>query len=163
MDVFSFPYQQYLKDELPEEIKQLVAMAEAACAQAYAPYSQLKVGAAVLMTDGQTITGANQENASYPVGICAERAVLSTINPSDDRKIKAIAVTYTAEDTTQLAPIAPCGMCRQSILEMQHRQGTPITLYMCGPGNEVTMVEDSEFLLPFSFGNKDLPGYKPQG
>jgi cytidine deaminase len=161
MELFNFPFQQYLKAELPAEILTLVDAADSATQKAYAPYSNLKVGAAVLMADGNIATGANQENASYPVGICAERAVLSTIQINEHSMIKAIAVTYHSDDLNE-KPIAPCGMCRQSILEAQHRQQSPIAVYMCSPGGQVIMIEDSEYLLPFSFGSDQLPAYKPQ-
>jgi cytidine deaminase len=162
MDSFTFPYQQYLHSELPDEMQELVTAAGNATQRAYAPYSDLKVGAAVLMADGTILTGANQENAAFPVGICAERAILSNIHLSDETKIKAVAVTYSADNKQTDKPIAPCGMCRQAILEMQHRQHSPIAVYMCSPKGLVIMVENAEFLLPFAFGNDDLPAYKPQ-
>jgi cytidine deaminase len=162
MDVYNFPYQHYLKNELPEEMQKLADAATAATELAYAPYSKFKVGASVLMSDGTILSGANQENASYPIGVCAERAVLAGIHVSEDYKVKAIAVTFTSDAPVGDNPIAPCGMCRQSILEMQHRQDSPIAIYMCGPGGKVIMIEDAEFLLPFSFGSKDLPSFKPQ-
>jgi cytidine deaminase len=161
MELFNFPFQQYLKAELPTEIQKLVVAADKATQKAYAPYSKLKVGAAVLMADGSIVTGANQENASYPVGICAERAVLSSIEIHEHSMIKAIAVTYSGDNMNE-KPIAPCGMCRQSILEAQRRQQSPVAVYMCSPAGQIIMVEDSEYLLPFSFGSDQLPAYKPQ-
>ncbi|HYD21457.1 MAG TPA: cytidine deaminase [Flavipsychrobacter sp.] len=162
MDSYTFPYQQYLKAELPADMQQLVEAAEAATKGAYAPYSNLKVGASILMEDGNIVTGFNQENAAFPVGICAERAILSTIDLAKGTKIKAIAVTYSSDNNQNEKPIAPCGMCRQSILEMQQRQQAPIAVYMCSPKGLVIMIENAEFLLPFSFGSDDLPTYKPQ-
>lgn len=162
MDSYTFPYQQYLKAELPAEMQELVSAAEAATGKAYAPYSNLKVGSAILMTDGKIVAGSNQENASYPVGICAERAALSGVAVDEQNMVKAIAVSYLGGEGEGQKPIAPCGMCRQSILEMQHRQGFPIAVYMCSPAGQVIMVENAEHLLPFSFGSDDLPVFKPQ-
>lgn len=163
MEQYSFAYQRYLKTELPEEIQQLVAAADKATEKAYAPYSKFQVGSAVLMTDGSIVTGANQENASYSNGICAERAALSGIVINDQSpKVKAIAIAYYEETKLNEMPLAPCGMCRQTILEMQQRQQEPIHIYMCSPSGQVIMVEDAEFLLPFSFGSNMLPGVNTQ-
>jgi cytidine deaminase len=163
MEQYSFAYQRYSHAELPEEIQQLVAVAETATEKAYAPYSKFIVGAAVLMTDGTISKGANQENAAYSNGVCAERAALAGIHIDDESpKIKAIAITYYEETKLNEMPLAPCGMCRQTILEMQHRQQAPIHIYMCSPSGQVILVEDAEFLLPFSFGSKMLPGDNTQ-
>lgn len=162
MDQFTFPYQQYLKGELPAEIQTLVEAADKATQKAYAPYSKLKVGAAVLMADGSIVSGANQENAAFPAGICAERAVLASVDINENSTVKAIAVSYSEDEKMSEKPIAPCGLCRQTILEVQHRQQSPITIYMCAPGGLVIMVEDAEFLLPFFFGSDHLPTFKPQ-
>lgn len=164
MQQYSFAYQVYGKGELPNDIAQLVAAANAATGKAYAPYSNLKVGAAILMTDGSIVTGANQENAAYPNGVCAERAALAHVHiDNDGPKIKAIAVTYNGKTKNPDKPIAPCGMCRQNILEMQHRQQEPIAIYMCSPTEQVLMIENSEHLLPFSFGSDNLPEADPPG
>jgi cytidine deaminase len=164
MQQYSFAYQVYAKGELPTEIEQLVAAANTATAKAYAPYSNLKVGAAILMTDGNIITGANQENAAYPNGICAERSALAHVHiDSESPKVKAIAVTYSGKIKNPEKPIAPCGMCRQNILETQHRQQAPIAVYMCSPSGQVLMIEDAEHLLPFSFGSDNLPFTDPPG
>lgn len=164
MQQYTFAYQVYAKGELPPDIEQLVAAANAATGKAYAPYSNLKVGAAILMTDGSIVTGANQENAASPNGVCAERAALAHVHIDDESpKVKAIAVTYTGKTKNTEKPIAPCGMCRQNILEMQQRQQSPITVYMCSPGGQVLMIEDAGNLLPFSFSSDDLPSVDPPG
>lgn len=164
MQQYSFAYQVYANGELPEDIARLVDAAGTATGKAYAPYSNLKVGAAILMTDNSIITGANQENAAYPNGMCAERAALAQVQIDDENpKIKAIAVTYTGKTKNPEKPIAPCGMCRQNILEMQHRQQSPITIYMCSPEGQVLMIEDIEHMLPFSFGSDNLPEVDPPG
>ena len=157
MQNFEFAYERLPKTQLPGAIQQLIASAEAAAENAYAPYSRFKVGAAVLLTDGTTITGSNHENASYPVGICAERAALAALDMSNKaNKVKAIAITYKANRNTHDNPVAPCGMCRQAILEVQQWQDAPVAIYMHGPNNEVIYVENAGYLLPFSFGSGDL-------
>jgi cytidine deaminase len=157
MQDFKFPYERQVKTELPANIQQLLAAAEAVADKAYAPYSHFKVGAALLMEDGNMITGSNHENASYPVGICAERAALSALDMNNDaNKVKAIAVTYKPTGHTHNNPVAPCGMCRQAILEVQQWQGRPIAVYMYGPDGEVIYVDNAAFLLPFAFGSGDF-------
>ncbi len=157
MQDFKFPYERQVKTELPANIQQLLAAAEAVADKAYAPYSHFKVGAALLMEDGSMITGSNHENASYPVGICAERAALSALDMNNDaNKVKAIAVTYKPTGHTHNNPVAPCGMCRQAILEVQQWQGRPIAVYMYGPDGEVIYVDNAAFLLPFAFGSGDF-------
>ena len=164
MQQYTFPYQLYLNSELPAEIENLVAAATKATEKAYAPYSNLKVGAAILMTDGSIITGANQENAAFPNGLCAERSALAHVHIDDESpKVKAIVVTYSGKIQNPEKPISPCGMCRQNILETQHRQQSPITVYMCSPSGQVLMIEDAEHLLPFSFGSDNLPFTDPPG
>ncbi|MBS1587444.1 MAG: cytidine deaminase [Bacteroidetes bacterium] len=157
MQNFQFPYQRLVKTELSPEIQELVAAAEAVAEHAYAPYSHFKVGAALLLADGSMVTGNNHENASYPVGICAERAALSALDMNDTaNKVKAIVVTYRPGQQTHNSPVAPCGMCRQAILEVQQWQQQPIAMYMYGPDGEVIFVENAAFLLPFAFGSGDF-------
>ncbi|OJW84886.1 MAG: cytidine deaminase [Bacteroidetes bacterium 46-16] len=157
MQNFQFPFERLMKTQLPADIQQLVAAAEQVADKAYAPYSHFKVGAALLMEDGSMITGSNHENASYPVGICAERAALATLDMNNNaNKVRAISVTYKPTGHTHNNPVAPCGMCRQAILEVQQWQGQPIAIYMYGPDGEVIYVENAAFLLPFAFGGSDL-------
>lgn len=157
MQNFQFSYDRLNKKELPEQLQQLVAAAEDASVKAYAPYSGFKVGAALLLADGTVITGSNHENASYPVGICAERAALAALDMEDkSRKVMAIAVTYQPGPHTHNGPVAPCGMCRQAIAEVQQWQGQPIAVYMHGPDDQVICLADSTQLLPFTFGGNDL-------
>lgn len=138
------------------EAQQLITTAEQAAERAYAPYSKFKVGAALLLTDGSIITGANHENAAYPAGICAERAVLGVHDMDGAAKVRAIAVAYKSANGDPHPPLAPCGICRQSILETQLHQAAPITVYMSSPDGEVVMVEDASYLLPFHFSSAYL-------
>jgi len=156
MQQFAFPYELSLKPQLPSATQDLLDAAESAAEKAYAPYSRFKVGAALLLTDGRVLTAANQENAAFPAGICAERAVLSMHHMEGPEKVYAIAIAYMAANASQQTPLAPCGICRQSILELQLHQGRPITIYMSAPDGEVIMVEDASYLLPFHFTGKYL-------
>ena len=157
MQNFQFPYERSLKTQLPEHIQELITQAEDIAERAYAPYSNFKVGAALLLTNGSIVTGNNHENAAYPVGICAERAALSALDMSDSaNKVIAIAVTYKPTQSTHNQPVAPCGMCRQALLEVQQWQGMPIAMYMYGPDGHVIYIENAQYLLPFTFGSGDL-------
>jgi cytidine deaminase len=156
MENFTFPFQQTSGSTLPAHIQQLIEAANKATLFAYAPYSQFRVGAAALLADGSIKTGSNHENASYPAGICAERGLLSGINPLDkQQQILAMAVCYTS-NTNNSTPLSPCGICRQTILEMQLAQDAPIAMYMCSPDGQVIFVEDAAHLLPFYFSSKNL-------
>lgn len=156
MQQFAFPYEYTLKPQLPQPAQSLLDAAEAAAGKAYAPYSKFKVGAALLLTDGSVITGANHENAAFPAGICAERAVLGVHDMDGPQKIAAIAIAYKTDKSDMHPPLAPCGICRQSILEAQLHQGAPIKVYMSSPDGEVVMVEDASYLLPFHFSSTFL-------
>ncbi len=156
MEQFSFPFYKTTIAELPERIRQLMQTAQDATNEAYAPYSNFKVGAAALLANGQVKTGSNHENASYPAGICAERGLLASLNPLiKNDQITALAVTYMG-DVNLSVPISPCGICRQVILEQQLAQHAPITLYMGCPDGNVVYVEDATNLLPFYFSSDNL-------
>lgn len=156
MKQFQFPYRQLQTANLPPEINELVKAAHNAAEKAYAPYSHFKVGAAVQMSDGKILTGANHENAAYPAGVCAERAALSALEMSDtNRYVQAIAVTYIGGADVR-NPISPCGICRQTILEVQQWQKRPIAVYMCSPDGHVVAIDDAACLMPFSFGSEYL-------
>ena len=102
--------------------------------------------------DGTIITGSNQENVSYPVGFCAERTALAAkISQAPNGTIKAIGIATLNKDAKILPPIAPCGMCRQALMEEEQRQGKPIRLYLAGNDGDVMMVGSTEELLPFRF------------
>lgn len=156
MQQFAFPYQQALKAQLPEPVQELIAAAETAAGKAYAPYSKFKVGAALRQSDGTILTGANHENASFPAGICAERAVLGALDMDGGHKVIAMAIAYKTEKGANHAPLSPCGICRQNILEAQLHQQQPIAVYMCSPDGEVIVVEDARYLLPFHFSGEYL-------
>lgn len=140
----------------PEEAALLHAAREAT-KQAYAPYSRFRVGAMLLMENGEMISGTNQENASFPVGICAERVGLSAASSRyPGMPVKAIAVSYDNELGASDRPITPCGICRQTLAEYQQRFSAPIRLILAGLTGKIWVIPDSEALLPLSFSAEDM-------
>ncbi|MFN0274906.1 MAG: cytidine deaminase [Chitinophagales bacterium] len=136
-------------EEISEEEKQLIAAAKEALQTAYAPYSDFRVGAAVLLENGKVIIGSNQENAAYPSGLCAERvAVFSAASQFPGEKILAIAVT-TANEIKE--PVAPCGACRQVMVEYEIKQDKKIRLLLTNPAGKIYISESVENLLPLVF------------
>ena len=137
------------KELCPEE-KELVEAAKASSQNAYAPYSKFKVGAAILLENGEIISGNNQENIAYPSGLCAERVAVFYANAKfPDTKIKTIAVAaYFQNDYTN--QISPCGSCRQVLQETENRYKSPIRILLYGR-NEVYIVESAKDLMPLSF------------
>jgi len=124
---------------------------------AYAPYSNFFVGAAARLKDGTIITGANQENASFPVGICAERVLLSSVSSQHTSTIiETIAISYDNRNGESNKPITPCGLCRQTLFEYEQRQQQPIRLILGGMEGEVYIIEKAGLLLPLSFTKEDL-------
>lgn len=144
-------------DELNTEDKKLVEEARRSVLEAYAPYSNFHVGAAVLLENGITVKGNNQENASYPIGLCAERvAVFAAGANYPGIKIKAIAITALSKQFHIDKPVAPCGACRQAIAEYEHRYKSPIRLIMVGESGKVLVAEGIGNFLPFMFNGDDL-------
>lgn len=125
--------------------------------KAYAPYSQFRVGAALLLDNGQVILGSNQENAAYPSGLCAERtAIFYAGSAYPEAKILKMAITAASDTNQTKAPIPPCGSCRQSIAEYEIKQDTPIEIYFMGEIGEVYKSASLKNLLPFMFDKKFL-------
>lgn len=153
-----FQYQ-VLENEsaLSAEDAQLLQKARAATSKAYAPYSQFQVGAVAMLNNGKTIEGSNQENASYPVGICAERVLLSAASSLyHGVAIKTLAISYHNLKGESKNPVSPCGICRQSLLEQTIRQHQPIKLILSGMEGVVYILEDAAALLPLSFTANDM-------
>lgn len=139
--------------ELPPEYQELLDCAKKALNISYSPYSSFKVGAAILLEDGTMVPGANQENASYPLCLCAERNALAVANiqyPS--QKMVAMAVVAAKEDIF----VSPCGACRQVIWENEQRNRAPITMLIQGPEGKVYSFKSIGDLLPFGFSGTDL-------
>lgn len=142
--------------ELSDTEKMLVEHALLMSEKAYAPYSGFKVGAACLLENGCVVTGSNQENAAYPAGTCAERTALFHANANHpDQPVLLLAVAAQNKNGFVLDPIAPCGICRQVLLEIEQRYNKPIRIVLYG-AKEIAIFERASDLLPFSFGVKSL-------
>lgn len=143
---------------MPSEEKNLLVEANKATSTAYAPYSQFRVGAALLLENGEIITGSNQENTSYPNGICAERVAIYTAKSKyPDIAIKSIAITANTDNFMLISPISPCGMCRQVIAETESRQEKKnIKIIMQGQKGPVLVANRIEDLLPLLFHEEKL-------
>ncbi len=123
--------------------------------KAYAKYSHFKVGAAVLLENGEIITGNNQENAAFPSGLCAERVALFYANAQfPDVPISLLVVAAGQNDVLTYEPATPCGACRQVMLETELRFDKPIKIIMVGQ-NKIFVLNSVKELLPLSF-NPDL-------
>ena len=142
--------------ELPAQEKELLEAATRACEMAYAPYSRFFVGAAIRTGSGQVITGANQENASFPIGACAERVAVYQLKMKHPGEIvSAIAITAKLTNRKIAEPVSPCGSCRQILVELEREQKSPIRLILRGSEGPVIIFEKALDLLPFSF-NPDV-------
>ena len=142
-------------DSLPEADRILLSEAGAAQALAYSPYSDYPVGAAIRLTDGSIVRGCNQENASFPAGLCAERvAVFQAGVRFPGIALEVLAVRVRAGDNSR--PAAPCGNCRQSLLEFELRQGRPMRILMQSGHGPVYECGSVSALLPLGFGPDSL-------
>jgi cytidine deaminase len=143
-------------EELPESSQNLVLQAREAAGRAYAPYSGYRVGASVLLENGELITGNNQENAAYPSGLCAERTALfyaSSRYPGV--AVRSIAITTLSNSTLPGEFAKPCGGCRQVMAEYEDLSGIPIEIILDG-STAITVVDGIDTLLPFRFKKDDL-------
>lgn len=139
-------------EELPEEDRMLVDGAIEASMGAYAPYSNFRVGAALVLDNGEVILGSNQENAAYPSGLCAERVAIFAAGANyPASKIKAIAVTARSDNFIVGDALSPCGGCRQAIAEYEIKQGEPIRIIMAAENGKVLIADSIDSLLPLKF------------
>ncbi|WP_019517212.1 cytidine deaminase [Sphingomonas sp. Mn802worker] len=148
-------------EEANGEATRLIAAAREAARHAHAPYSRFAVGAAVLLTDGSVVTGANVENASYGLSLCAETVAIASVSASGRlREVVAVGVIGGAMDAEGRAtgsdPVSPCGRCRQVINEAAQMGGRDVAVYCGGAlGDTIVRYRLSE-LLPDAFGPADL-------
>lgn len=134
-------------EKLPGEDRALIARAREACAGAHAPYSHLRVGAALRFAGGEMLAANNQESEAFPSGMCAERALLYfALGNHPGRRIEALAVASNPAKGV----CTPCGACRQIIYEAEKRQSSPIRVIMAGAAS-ATVAERAADLLPFAF------------
>jgi cytidine deaminase len=153
---FQFRYSRLRgKEELSPNEKELVDRAIAALSSSYSPYSHFRVGAAVLLENGEIIAGSNQENGAYPSGLCAERVALFYAGARfPGVPVVSMAVVASSGSGITENPVTPCGACRQVMSEYRATSGKPFAILMVG-GNEIVRVDDVEQLLPFSFSLSD--------
>lgn len=144
-------------DNLDSESKYLIHKAKEATNNAYAPYSKFYVGAAIIMEDGTVVTGSNQENAAYPLCMCAERVALyaaSALHPG--QKIVKMAVVAHKKSHKELVPATSCGACRQVMLEYEERQGKPLKVVMLSSHDHWIECSSVKALMPLSFDKASL-------
>ncbi|CAM2978353.1 cytidine deaminase [Flavobacterium succinicans] len=143
--------------ELPSEIQHLMQEAVKIRKNAYAPYSQFRVGAALLLDNQEIICGSNQENAAYPSGLCAERVAIFYAGAKyPGAKITKMAITAASDTNPTTEPIPPCGACRQSIAEYEIKQDQAIEIFFMGETGVIYQSDSLKNLLPFMFNKKFL-------
>lgn len=157
-ETYQFTYEVYNSiDDLPEEDAWLLKEAREVTQHAYAPYSHFQVGAVAKMANGEIVAGSNQENASFPVGLCAERVLMaaaSSIYPKIP--ISIIAISYKSDQVRSDHPVAPCGICRQSLQEFEERLKHPIRLVLGGMEGKIIVIPKASSLLPMAFTSGEL-------
>jgi len=145
------------RSNLQAEDADLLKVAHNAAHQAYAPYSQFRVGAAVLLADGKIVSGNNQENAVYPSGMCAERVALFFASAQfPNTPIAKIAITAIGNEVELTQPVPPCGGCRQTLLEYETKFDKPIEIIMAAEKGDIYVVKSAADLLPLSFTKKTM-------
>ncbi len=141
----------YDMDELCNEDRVMVQQAMAATENSYSPYSHFRVGAAVRLKNGELITGSNQENASYPLAMCAERtAIFHAQHQHPEQPILCIAIAARTEEGFTKFPIPPCGACRQVMLEVEDRYQSPIRILLYGTEG-IHVLDSVKALMPLQF------------
>ncbi|MCS5491445.1 cytidine deaminase [Algoriphagus limi] len=130
----------------------LVLAAQKISEKAYAPYSNFQVGAAVLLEDGSVLQSSNQENVSFPAGVCAEHLVLSYAGANFPESAPiCLALVAKKKDENQWAFVSPCGICRQVINEVENRFHKPLKLIILRPDGRVYSIPGIAKLLPLKF------------
>ena len=148
--------EQYAMEELSDSEQELVRSAIKATHNAYANYSRFYVGAALRLANGQIVIGANQENAAFPSGLCAERsAIFAAQSQQPEQPITTLAIAASNDEGLLKDLITPCGACRQVILEMEDRYKRPIRILLFG-ARAVYAVNSVKDLLPLSFVDANM-------
>ncbi|MBR4924616.1 MAG: cytidine deaminase [Prevotella sp.] len=143
-------------DDLSNEEQRLIELAKKATDNSYSPYSHFRVGAAIRLDDGTEIIGANQENAAFPVTLCAERTALFAAQAQHpERSVVQLAIAARNEEGFTSSPIAPCGSCRQVILEIENRYSQPIRIYLYGTEG-VYVIDSIKDILPLNFDSESM-------
>ena len=151
------PYQVFDYEELSAEDRELVDMAIAMTATSYSPYSHFQVGAALRLADGQVFKGSNQENAAFPSGLCAERTAFFAAS-ANAPEVPPVALAIAAQTGGQFLEnlVAPCGACRQSLLEAEARFKQEIRVLLYGTSGTY-VIRSVRDLLPLTFDGSELP------
>ena len=140
-------------EEMNAEDRELVSESIEAMSGAYAPYSHYHVGAAVRLSNGQIVRGANQENAAFPSGLCAERtAMFAASSKYPDKDMLSIAIAGGVHGRLGSTPASPCGACRQVMAQYQTKSGKPMSIIMVADG-KILKFEKVDDLLPMIFNS----------
>ena len=143
--------------DLPSSIQTLMYKAHEARENAYAPYSQFKVGAALQLDSGEIILGNNQENAAYPSGLCAERVAIFHAGATHPNAIiTSMAISAKSLKNKVTSPVAPCGACRQVLAEYEVKQDAFMAIYFMGESGKIVKSNSIKDLLPLIFDNTFL-------
>lgn len=143
-------------EELADDDRQLVEKAIGATQNSYAPYSNFHVGACLRLADGREVIGANQENAAFPSGLCAERsAVFAAQSMFPEEPITALAIAARNENGLTAQPVSPCGACRQVILEMEDRYKQDVRILLYGTEG-IYVIPSVKSLLPLHFVDSNM-------
>jgi cytidine deaminase len=153
-----FTYQEYNSpEELQAPDRDLLERAKQALSHAYAPYSQYQVGSAVLLGNGEVVTGNNQENMAFPSGLCAERVAIYAASANwPGVPVKTIAISAHSKKFPVTDPVPPCGSCRQAMIEYEMLQKENIRVILQGDSGKVFVIGSIESLLPLSFRENGL-------
>ncbi len=145
-------YEEFASVEgMTAEDRMLVAKALEAQKGSYSPYSHFQVGAALLLADGTVVMGANQENAAYPSGLCAERTALFAAGANyPDVPLECLAIAGSDHGVLCESPASPCGACRQVMAEYQKKFGKPLKIILVG-SKRIRKFYQVDDLLPFIF------------
>lgn len=144
-------------EELPQDVQDLMQESFTAREKSYSPYSKFRVGAAILLDNGEVISGSNQENASYPAGLCAERTAIFYAGAKfPEAKVLKMALSARSLNYVVEMPTPPCGSCRQAIAEYEMKQETPIEIFFMGETGKVVKVNSISDLLPLIFDSSFL-------
>ena len=131
----------------------LIEKAYQISSDAYAPYSEFKVGAAVLLENGEIVLGSNQENIAYPSGLCAERVALFYAGANYPKEAIKLLVIVAKGDLLPFEKIlSPCGSCRQVLVESESRQTNPFQVILVSQNKQTIRFSSAKDLLPFAFG-----------
>ncbi len=138
-------------EELSSQDKILVEKAKEATSNSYSPYSHFRVGAAIRLSDGRIVKGANQENAAFSVTICAERSAIFAAQANyPELPIVSIAIAARNDNGYTGKPVSPCGSCRQAMVEIEQKYSQPIHIILYGK-EEVYVMDSVRNLMPLSF------------